>query len=87
VIEYLKSPLERSDLERFLNLLPDPPTALVRKDKNFEHLELSADDYQTRDQVIDLLLKHPKLMQRPVCVRGDRAVIARPSGKILELLD
>jgi len=37
--------------------------------------------------VVDLLLEHPVLMQRPVVVRGDRAVIARPSDKVLELLD
>ncbi len=39
-----------------------------------------------REQVVDVLLKHPRLMQRPVCVLGDRAVIARPSEKVLELL-
>jgi arsenate reductase len=36
--------------------------------------------------VIDLLLEHPRLMQRPILVRGDRAVIGRPSEKVLELL-
>ncbi len=34
-----------------------------------------------------LLLEHPKLMQRPVVILGDRAVIARPSEKVLELID
>jgi arsenate reductase len=36
--------------------------------------------------VIDLLLEHPKLMQRPILVVGDQAVIARPSERVLELL-
>lgn len=70
-----------------MDLLPDEPSELVRKDKNFKELGLSPDDYQTREQVIALLLEHPKLMQRPVVIRGDRAVIARPSDKVLELLD
>jgi arsenate reductase len=87
VIEYLKSPLERSELERFLDLLPDPPATLVRKDKTFVELELAESDCQTREQVVDVLRKHPKLMQRPVCVLGERAVIARPSERVLELLD
>ena len=87
VIEYLKSPLERSTLEHFLDLLPDEPTELVRKDKNFKELGLNDADYQSREQVLDLLLEHPKLMQRPVCILGGRAVIARPSEKVLELLD
>lgn len=59
----------------------------MRKDKNFKEAGLAESDCQTREQVIDVLLKHPKLMQRPVCVRGERAVIARPSEKVLELLD
>ena len=68
-------------------MLPNPPSDLVRKDKNFNELGLNEADYQTREQVIDLLLEHPVLMQRPIIVRGDRAVLARPSEKVLELLD
>ena len=66
--------------------LPDPPVALIRQDKNFAALELKAADYETASAVIDLLLEHPKLMQRPIFVVGDRAVIARPSDRVLELL-
>lgn len=87
VVEYLKTPVDRATLERFLDLLPDPPAELVRKDKRFEALGLKADDYVTRAQVVTLLLAHPELMQRPVVVRGERAVIARPSEKVVELLD
>lgn len=87
VVEYLKTPLDRATLERFLDLLPDPPADLVRKDKRFKELALDADAYQTREQVVAVLLKHPELMQRPVVVRGKRAVLARPSEKVLALLD
>jgi len=52
-----------------------------------KELGLHADDYVTPTAVVDLLLKQPALMQRPVIVRDRRAVIARPSEKILELLD
>jgi arsenate reductase len=68
-------------------MLPGPPAELVRKDKRFNELGLVEADYQTREQVIDLLLEHPVLMQRPVIIRGGRAIIARPSAKVLELLD
>ena len=87
VIEYLKSPLNREDFERFLDLLPDEPAELVRKDKKFKELGLNADDYTTREAVVDVLLQHPELMQRPVIIKEQRAVIARPSEKVLELLD
>jgi arsenate reductase len=68
-------------------MLPDPPAELVRKDDRFKELGLKASDYQTEDQVIDVLLEHPEVMQRPIIIRGDRAVIGRPSEKVLELLD
>ena len=67
-------------------MIDDPPAELVRKDKNFKDLGLNASDYTTEDAVVDLLLEHPRLMQRPVVVRGDRAVIARPSDKVEALL-
>ena len=87
VIEYLKSPLGREDFERFLDLLPDEPAELVRKDKKFKELGLNADDYVTREAVVNVLLQHPELMQRPVIIKDQKAVIARPSEKVLELLD
>ena len=87
VIEYLKHPLTRADFERCLDLLPDTPAELVRKDKQFAALGFQAADYVTREAVIDLLLQHPVLMQRPVVIRGNRAVIARPPEKVLSLLD
>src|SRR3954447_1700770 len=87
VIEYLQAHPSRDDLERILDLIPDPPAELVRKDDRFKELGLKAGDCETREQVIDVLLAHPELMQRPVIIRGNRAVIARPSEKVLELLD
>jgi arsenate reductase len=82
----LKQPLGRAALERILDLLPDEPAALVRRDKRFAELQLDAADYTTRAHVIDLLLAHPELMERPVVIRGTRAVIARPAERVLELL-
>ncbi len=87
VIEYLKQPLSRDDLNRFLDLLPNEPADLVRKDKNFKAMELNENDYVTREAVVDLLMEQPALMQRPVIIRGEKAVIARPSDKVNDLLD
>jgi len=86
VVEYLKTPLDRAGFARILDAIPDPPAELVRKDKRFAELGLRAEDYTTRDAVIALLLVHPELMQRPVVFHGARALIARPSEKVLELL-
>ena len=63
-------------------MLESPPADLVRKDKRFEELKLKATDYTSKAQVIALLIKHPELMQRPIVIRGSRAVIARPPEKL-----
>ena len=87
VIEYLKENPGRADLERIVDAIPDPPAALVRKDKRFKELGLDEADYQTKEQVVTVLLEHPELMERPVVFRGERALICRPSEKVLELLN
>ena len=63
-------------------MLESPPADLVRKDKRFEELKLKATDYTSKEQVTALLIKHPELMQRPIVIRGNRAVIARPPEKL-----
>ena len=86
VVEYLKAPLDEAALRRVLGMIEDAPAELVRKDANFRELGLKAADYASEDAVVGLLAEHPKLMQRPVVVRGERAVIARPSEKVEDLL-
>jgi arsenate reductase len=87
VVEYLKAPPDRAALERIVDAIPNPPAELVRKDKKFKELGLDASEYTTRDAVVELLLTHPELMERPVVFRGERAVIARPSDLVLQLVD
>jgi arsenate reductase len=88
VVRYLDTPPDRAMLERILDAIPDEPKALVRTDDDkFKKLGIPKADVTTREQVIDVLLAHPEVMQRPVVFVGDKAVIARPSEKVLELLD
>jgi arsenate reductase (glutaredoxin) len=86
IVEYLKAPPDRATLERIVDTIPNPPAELVRKDKRFKDLGLDAADYTERDAVVALLLEHPELMERPVVFHGDRAVIARPSELVLDLV-
>ncbi len=85
-IEYLKHPPDRAALERILAMLDTPPAELVRKDRRFEELGLKPADYTTAEAVVALLLEHPELMQRPIIVRGAKAVIARPPARLEALL-
>jgi len=88
IVRYLDAPPDRSTLERILDAIADVPSALVRTgDEKFKTAGLTKADVQTREQVIDVLLRHPEVMERPVVFVGDRAVIARPSERVLDLLD
>lgn len=82
VVQYLKKPLDRAALLDLIGKLEDPPADLVRKDGFFKAQELVADDYVTPEAVADLLVEHPRLMERPVLVRGDRAIIGRPKDRV-----
>jgi arsenate reductase (glutaredoxin) len=87
VVLYLETPPSKEELEGFLTMLDDPAADLVRKDKHFEELGLVESDYQSPEQVVAVLLEHPELMQRPIIVKNDRAVLARPSEKVRSLLE
>jgi arsenate reductase (glutaredoxin) len=87
VVKYLDTPPDRATLERILDAIDDEPVALVRvNDDKFKATGLTKADVQTREQVLDVLTKHPEAMERPVVFVGDKAVIARPSERVLELL-
>jgi arsenate reductase len=85
-VEYLKNPPSRETLAKIVSMLEGPVADLVRKDKRFKELKLDSDDYTDEKSVIALLLKYPELMQRPIVIRGKRAIIARPPEKLETLL-
>jgi len=86
VVEYLDAPPDRPALERLLRLLgTDDPRAILRQEPpTYDELGLEAAD---RDAVLDAIAAHPELLQRPIVVVGDRAVVARPPERVLDLLD
>jgi arsenate reductase (glutaredoxin) len=87
VVEYLKAPPSRAEIERIIDGLDDPPAKLVRTgDPKFKALGLDRAAYTERDAVVDLLVEHPEVMERPVLLVGDRAVIGRPPERVHELL-
>lgn len=87
VIKYLDVELNKSDYESFIEMIPDAPTTLIRRDKRFKELGISESEVQTKVQVLRTLVKHPELMQRPILVKGGQAVISRPPEKAIEFLN
>ncbi|WP_109473679.1 arsenate reductase family protein [Ornithinimicrobium cavernae] len=86
VVRYLSTPLDETQLRELLRKLEDPVTDLVRRDATFTALGLTDEDVATTDQVVALLVEHPRLMQRPVLVKGDHAIIGRPSDRVAAFL-
>lgn len=82
IVQYLRTPLDEPALRELIGQLEDPVTDLIRRDATFKELGLTEEDVQTVDQVVALLVEHPKLMQRPVLVRADKAIIGRPKDRV-----
>jgi hypothetical protein len=59
---------------------------LVRRDSLWKKLGLTDDDVRSDEQVVDLLVRHKQLLQRPVVVTPERAIIGRPKERVRELL-
>ena len=87
VVLYIKTPPDRKALQSIIDGLEDPVEDLVRKDSKFKKLELNPDDYvDNPEAVIEILLKHKQLLQRPIIVKGKKAIIGRPKDRIKDLL-
>jgi arsenate reductase (glutaredoxin) len=86
VIEYLKSPPDRATLESLLQRMGIPPRDLLRqKGTPYDALGLNADHW-TDGELIELMLKHPILINRPIVVTPWGAKLCRPSEAILDIL-
>lgn len=83
---YLQDPLSEQEWAELVAILEDPPTDLVRRDQNFRAAGLTDGDVATAEQVAKVLAAHPELAQRPVLVRGDRAIIGRPRNRVAPFL-
>ena len=87
VIEYLTSPPSRSELVGLLGKMGVGPRELLRQ-KGTPFAELGLDDPNlTDDQLIDAMMEHPILINRPIVVTAKGAALCRPSEKVLELLE
>lgn len=86
VVLYLKTPPDEATLNALIDKLEDPVTALVRRDSKFEKLGLTEADVATRAQVVAVLLRHKALLQRPLVVTQEKAIVGRPKERVEQLL-
>jgi arsenate reductase len=86
IVNYIKNPPDAATLRDIIAKLEDPPTDLVRRDSLWKKLGLTDADVTTTDQIVDVLVQHKQLLQRPVVVTADTAIIGRPKDRVTELL-
>lgn len=85
VIEYLKSPPGAIELTRILDMLGKAPTEFMRKGED-EYKQHFAGKGLTDAEAVALMVLHPKVIERPIVVNGDKAAIGRPPEAVLEIL-
>lgn len=86
-VNYLLDPIPRDELARLVRTMGITPRDLLRtKEPAYRELGLGRPDVSD-DEILDAMAAHPELVQRPIVVRGNRAVLARPAERVRELLD
>ena len=85
VVEYLKTPLDEVILRDLLKKLDKPVHEVVRtKEEVYSQLNLSSES--TEEEIIAAIIKYPVLLERPIVMKDDKAVIGRPPENVKALL-
>ncbi len=85
IVEYLQATPSRSELKEVLLLLGISAGQLLRK-KESAYREAGLDDASSEDEILDAMMKHPILIERPIVVHNGKAVIGRPPQNVLQIL-
>ena len=86
IVIYRKDPPDAATLREIIAKLEDPPTDLVRRDATWDKLGLTDADVQTVDQIVDVIVANKMIMQRPLLVTAEKAIIGRPKDRVRSLL-
>ena len=85
-VNYYVKPFTKTKLQNLLKKMKMKPSELVRKnEKAYKDLDMKNKKY-TEAQVLELMIKNPDLVQRPIIEKGEKAILARPPEKLKEVL-
>ena len=85
-VDYYTDPIPKTKLRELLRKMKMPARALLRtKEEIYRTLQLGERDL-TDDEIVELMVKHPDLIQRPIVEKGSRAILARPADRLTEIL-
>lgn len=84
-VKYLENAISETELREIIHLLGIKPIELVRTNESVWKA-LFKDKQLDDNQVINAMLAHPNLIERPIVINGNKAVIGRPANKILDII-
>jgi arsenate reductase (glutaredoxin) len=85
IIEYLKSPPSKKEIIDIVSKLNIDPINLIRKNETVWKENYKGKDLSD-EQIINAMVDHPKLIERPIVIHGNKAIIGRPPEKIISIL-
>lgn len=84
-VNYYIEPFTKSQLQTLLKKMKMKPSELLRtKEEIYKKLKIKEKNF-SENQILELMIRHPELVQRPIVEKGSKAVLARPPEKIREL--
>ena len=84
-VNYYIEPFSKTKLKSLLKKMGMKPSEVLRKNEQvYKKLKIKEKNY-TEGQILDLMIKHPDLVQRPIIEKGNKAILARPPERINEL--
>lgn len=91
VIKYQDRPLDEEKLVKIIKLLKISPFQLIRKEDKlwidkFKHLIDSGIEF-SNEELINIMISHPELIERPIIINGEKAIIGKPPKKIFDILE
>ena len=85
-VDYYTDPIPKTKLRELLRKMKMPAQELLRtKEEIYRTLRLGERDL-TDDEIVELMVKHPDLIQRPIVEKGSRAILARPADRLKDIL-
>ncbi len=85
IIKYLEQTPNKSEIKKVLAMLGISPRELMRTKEDI-YKELDLKNENNEEKLIEAMAENPKLIERPIIIKGNKAIIARPPEKALELL-
>ena len=87
VVKYLETNPDKQSIKNILQMLGFSSARELMRTKETIYKELQLKDENDEEKLIEAMVQHPKLIERPIIIKGDKAIIARPPSRVQEFLN